>query len=147
MLRLIRGNRAFRRLFFAHGVSRAGDAFNTVALVVLVFRLTGSAAGVAGAVAFEILPVLLLGPAAGVLADRAPRRSLMIGADLFRAALVLTLAVWHGSTLAVYAVAFGLSCGSVVFNPAASSLTPTPSTARTSSPRIARCGQWRSWLR
>jgi hypothetical protein len=46
--RLIRGNAEFRRLFLAHSISRAGDAFNAVALVVLVFQLTGSGLGVAG---------------------------------------------------------------------------------------------------
>ena len=35
MLHLIRTVPEFRRLFLAHTVSRAGDAFNTVALVVL----------------------------------------------------------------------------------------------------------------
>ena len=45
MLHLIRTVPEFRRLFLAHTVSRAGDAFNTVALVVLVFELTGSGIG------------------------------------------------------------------------------------------------------
>jgi hypothetical protein len=51
---------AYRRLFAAQTVSRSGDTFNTVALVVLVFRLTGSGLGVTGAVITEIAPVLLL---------------------------------------------------------------------------------------
>jgi len=71
---LARTNPDFRRLFVAHAVSRAGAAFNTVALVVLIFQLTGSGLGVAGTVALEILPVLLLGPLAGLVVDRYPRR-------------------------------------------------------------------------
>ena len=47
-----------------------GGQFNTVALVVLVFQLTGSGLGVAATVVFEVAPILLLGPAAGVVADR-----------------------------------------------------------------------------
>lgn len=43
MLNLLRSNSELRRIFAAHAVSRAGDSFNTVALVVLVFDLTGSA--------------------------------------------------------------------------------------------------------
>lgn len=124
MLRLLRDRPEFRRLFLAHSVSRAGDAFNTVALVVLVFDLTGSGLGVAGAVAFEVLPVLLLGPVAGLASDRLPRRRLMIGADLARAALAMTLVVSAGPVGLAYAVAFGLSAGAVVFNPAASSVLP-----------------------
>jgi predicted MFS family arabinose efflux permease len=124
VLRLLRTHAGFRRLFVAHSVSRAGDAFNTVALVVLVFELTGSGIGVAGAVMFEVIPVLLLGPVAGLAADRLPRRRLMIGADLARAVVALGLVAFASSLGVAYAVAFGLSAGAVVFNPAAGSLLP-----------------------
>lgn len=123
-MRLLRANRRFRRLFLAHAISRAGDAFNTVALVVLVFRLTGSGVGVAGTVAFEIFPVLLLAPVAGFAADRYPRRRVMVIADLGRAALAGLIAVNHASIPVAYGVAFGLSTGALLFNPAASSLVP-----------------------
>lgn len=124
MLSLLRCNPEFRRVFLAHSVSRAGDAFNTVALVVLVFALTGSGRGVAVTVAFEVAPVLLLGPVAGIVADRYPRRTVMITADLLRAVLVFALVVSHTSTVTAFAVAFGLSTGSLLFNPAAGSLVP-----------------------
>lgn len=105
-------------------MSRAGDAFNTVALVVLVFDLTGSGTGVAGTVAFEVLPVLALGPIAGVIIDRRSRRNVMIAADLTRAVLVASLAILAPSLPLAYAVAFGVSAATVAFNPAASSLLP-----------------------
>lgn len=124
MLRLLRSSGEFRRLFLAHSVSRAGDAFNTVALVVLVFELTGSGLGVAGAVMFEVLPVLLLGPVAGLAADRLPRRTLMVAATLFQAAVALVLVIEADSVPIAYAVSFGLSIGVVLFNPAAGSLLP-----------------------
>lgn len=124
MIRLLRSNPTLRRLFLAHAISRAGDAFNTVALVVLVYQLTGSGAGVAGTVAFEILPVLLLGPIAGLVADRYPRRRVMVLADVSRAGLAALIAVSHTATPLAYAVAFGLSTGALLFNPAASSLVP-----------------------
>jgi len=124
MLRLLRSNRELRRLFVAHSISRAGDAFNTVALVVLVFELTGSGLGVAGGVMFEVAPVLLLGPIAGLVADRLPRRRTMVGADLFRAVAALALVGASGSVGVAYGVAFALSAGAVLFNPAAGSLLP-----------------------
>lgn len=124
VLRLLRRSSEFRRLFIAHSVSRAGDAFNTVALVVLVFDLTGSGFGVAGAVMFEVLPVLALAPVAGLAADRLPRRSVMIRADVWRAVVALGLVIASGSLGVAYAVAFGLSAGAVLFNPAAGSLLP-----------------------
>jgi len=97
--------------------------FTTLALV--VFGLTGSGLGVSGAVAAEIAPVLLLAPLAGPLVDRLPRVKVMIGADLVRLVLAAALAVSHSDLVVVYAVAFGLSAGSVFFNPAANSLLPT----------------------
>jgi MFS family permease len=124
VLGLLRSSAELRRLFLAHSVSRAGDAFNTVALVVLVFELTGSGIGVAGAVMFEVLPVLLLGPVAGLAADRLPRRRVLVGADLFRAAVALVLVAVADSVAVAYAVAFGLSAGALLFNPAAASLLP-----------------------
>lgn len=124
MITLIRACGEFRRLLLAHTVSRAGDAFNTVALVVLVFDLTASGLGVAGAVMFEVLPVLLLGPVAGLVADRLPRRRVMVAADVFRALVALVLVVAADSVGIAYAVAFGLSAGAVLFNPAAASLLP-----------------------
>jgi MFS family permease len=123
-LRWLWSRREFRLLFLAHSVSRAGDAFNTVALVVLVFQLTGSGLGVAGTVAFEVLPVLLLGPAVGLLVDRYPRRSLMVAADLARGLLALLLALVGDSVALAYSVAFSLAAFTQVFNPSASSITP-----------------------
>lgn len=124
MLALLRRRPELRRIFVAHSASRAGDAFNTVALVVLVFRLTGSGRGVAAIAAFEVAPVLVLGPVAGLVADRYPRRQVMIVADLVRAVLVFVLVVSHSATTTAFAVAFGLSAASLLFNPAAASLVP-----------------------
>jgi len=124
MIELLRRNVSFRRLFLAHATSRAGDAFNTVALVVLVFQLTGSGVGVAGTVLFEVLPIVLLGPVAGVVVDRFSRRNVMIGADIARALLAGALAILPASVPLAYGVAFGLSVGTLLFNPSASSLLP-----------------------
>ena len=122
--RLVRSP-AFRRLFAAQTVSRWGDTLNAVALVILVFELTGSGLRVAGTVAFEIVPVLLLGFAAGAVVDRRPRRRVMIAADLARAAVALALAAFGTNLPVIYAAAFALSAGTVFFNPAASSLLPS----------------------
>ena len=120
---------AYRRLFAAQTISRWGDTFNTVALVVLVFRLTGSGlgspSGVTGAVIAEITPVLLLAPVAGAVIDRLPRVRVMIAADLWRMALAAVLPLVDQHLAAVYAVAFGLAAGAVFFNPAASSVLPS----------------------
>jgi hypothetical protein len=48
----------------------------------------------------------------------------MIAADLFRAALALTLALSHSSLAVAFVVAFGMSTGALVFNPAAAAMLP-----------------------
>lgn len=115
---------SYRRLWAARTVSQWGDAFNTVALALLVYSLTGSSLGVSGVVVAEIIPVLVLAPFAGTLVDRMPQVQVMIGADLARAALAFALPFVDGSVVAVYAVAVGLSAGAVFFNPAGQSVVP-----------------------
>src|SRR5215472_17215354 len=110
-LRPVLANPGYRRLFAAQTISRWGDTVNTVALVVLVFRLTGSGAGVSGAVIAEIVPVLLLAPVAGAVVDRVPRIRVMVAADLWRTALAAVLPLVDHHLAAVYAIAFGLSAG------------------------------------
>lgn len=53
-----------------------------------------------------------------------PRRTLMVGADLFRTTVAVALAASTGSVAVAYAAAFGLSAGAAVFNPAAAALLP-----------------------
>nr|WP_308282914.1 hypothetical protein [Pseudonocardia nigra] len=96
-----------------------------------MFDLTGSALGVSAVVFAEIVPVLLLAPFAGTLVDRLPRVMVMVGADVWRAALATALIVVGDNVAVVYVIAFGLSVGAVLFNPAANSALPTlPSSSR-----------------
>jgi len=70
------------------------------------------------------LPVLLLAPIAGAVADRWPRVRVMVTADLWRAALSAVLPLADHHLAAVYAIAFGLSAGAVFFNPASAAVLP-----------------------
>jgi MFS family permease len=110
-------------LWLGQLLSAFGDTLHYIALVVLVFELTGRGLAVAGLVAAEIVPVLLLGPVAGVVIDRFSRKGVLIGADLLRAALVLTLlhplGVWHA-----YLVGAGLAAGNTFFNPTVQVVIP-----------------------
>lgn len=115
----------YRRLWLARTISQGGDVMQFTTLALLVLRLTGSGAGLSGAVLAEIAAVPLLAPVAGAVVDRLPRVAVMVVADLVRLVLVAALAVWHGDIAVVYAVAFGLSAGAVFFNPAAGSLLPS----------------------
>jgi MFS family permease len=90
-LSLLRRNRDFARLYSAQLVSFAGDWFATVALVGLVFDLTGSAAMTALALSIQLLGFALFTPVGGYLADHVNRQWLMVAADALRAALILGL--------------------------------------------------------
>lgn len=124
-LRVVFAQPGYRRLWSARTASQCGDVFATVALALLVFDLTGSALGVSAVVFAEILPVLLLAPLAGTLVDRLPRVRVMVAADVWRALLAASLIFLGDNVVAVYLIAFGLSVGAVLFNPAANSTLPT----------------------
>ncbi len=121
--------RGYPELLAAQAISRVGDSVHYIALVALIFSLTGSGLAVSGAVVFEALPVLLFGALAGAVVDRLPRRRVMIAADLARAALAVLMAQTT-SVPAIYALAFGLALGGVFHGPASQSLVPAVVPAR-----------------
>jgi MFS family permease len=95
-----------------------------IALVVWVYQRTGSSLAVAATVFFEVVPVVLLAPVAGVVIDRLPRKVVLVSADLVRAALVLALLLtteqWQ-----IYGIVALLTAASTFFNPAVSATLPT----------------------
>jgi MFS family permease len=123
---VIRSPRFFR-LWLAQLTSSFGDTIHYIALVILVFQMTGQGVAVAILVAAEIIPVLILAPIAGVVIDRFSRKSVLIGADLFRAVLVLSL-VWPQGVGHAYIVAAGLAAGNTFFNPTVQAVIPALTT-------------------
>ena len=99
MFGVLRRNPRFRRLWSAQVVSLMGDWFNRVAALTLIGRLGGGGAALGVGLLFGVevvvrfLPIAALGPVAGPVADRVPRRVLMVVADLVRAGAVLLLLV------------------------------------------------------
>jgi MFS family permease len=85
-------NGEFRSLWLGELISIAGDQIARVALSVLVYEKTDSPALSAFTFALTFLPALL-GPLLAGLADRYPRREVMIVADLARAALMAVMAL------------------------------------------------------
>ena len=83
----------YRKFFLGQAVSLAGTWMQSVALAWLVLQLTGSATWLGLNIALQTLPVLLLGPYAGVVVDRVDKRRLLVGTQLTAAALALVLAV------------------------------------------------------
>jgi predicted MFS family arabinose efflux permease len=90
----------FRALWIAQVLSVAGDQLARVAITLLVYDQTRSALLAAVAFAASVVPTFAGGLLLSGLADRWPRRQVMIGCDLSRALLVGLMAL-PGMPLAV----------------------------------------------
>ncbi len=110
--------RELRWLTWAQLVSVFGDFLALFAVFSIVsFRLNGSPAAVAGVSIAYMLPMVFVGPAAGVFADRWAPKTTMVASDLVRAILAILL-VFCGSVWQIYAVMIALSAVSSFFTPA-----------------------------
>lgn len=81
-------NPEFRGLWLAEALSIGGDQLAKVALAIMVYDRTDSALWAALVYAMTFLPALAGGLGLSQLADRFPRRTLLIGAALTQAGLV-----------------------------------------------------------
>lgn len=119
-------SRSFVALWLGQTISFIGDYFYWLAIPIMVERLTGSALQVGLSVIASALPMLLLGPVAGVFVDRWDRKRTMIVADLLRALLVLLclLVRTPDQVWIYYGVAFLMSCVSRFFFPAQNAVLP-----------------------
>jgi predicted MFS family arabinose efflux permease len=108
-------------------VSQLGDWALLLALPLFVYARTHSISSTGALVAAQLLPRLLISPLAGVLADRWDRRATLVGADLFRAGILLVLiaAAGNGPVWLVYAVALLEASASQLFVAADGALLPT----------------------
>jgi MFS family permease len=105
----------YRRYFVGQATSLIGTWMQMAAQSWLVLSLTGSATALGVIVALQTLPVLLLAPYGGVIADRVDKRRLMIALQTAMGlqALVLGLLTITGSVrlweIGVLAVVLGLN--------------------------------------
>ena len=82
-----------RALIGASAASQLGDWLYNAALLGYVYSATGSAAWVGAATVARLLPYVLLGPVGGAIADRYPRRTVLLAGDLLRMLLMAALAL------------------------------------------------------
>ncbi|WP_152546819.1 MFS transporter [Amycolatopsis orientalis] len=99
-------NREFRALWLAEVQSLIGDQLTIVALAILVYDRTGSALLSAVVYSLTFLPALAGGLGLSQLADRYPRRTVLVVSSLIQAVLIGIMAI-PGTPLA-------LLCGLVV---------------------------------
>src|SRR5215813_15085082 len=107
-----------RNVWYAQVISLFGDFLALFAVIAVVsFRMRGTPAQLTGLQIAYMLPIVFVGPIAGVFVDRWPLKPTLVSSDLIRAVLALLLipstSVWQ-----VYFVLGALSCVSAFFGPA-----------------------------
>ncbi|KAA0111021.1 MFS transporter [Mycolicibacterium sp. P9-22] len=119
------GNPVFRRLFAAQVVALGGTGLLTVALSLLAYDLAGPAAGaVLGTVlAIKMLAYVFIAPVMATATNRLPRKAVLIGADLTRAAVALSLP-FVGQVWQIFVLVFVLQAASATFTPAFQAVIP-----------------------
>ncbi|MFE2345733.1 MFS transporter [Kitasatospora cineracea] len=124
-----RRNRPLRVLLGASVLANTGDGVLRTGLLLVVAHLTGSVNASSLVMAVSTVPWLLFGIPAGLLADRAGRKGLMVAADGARALLILGIgaAAWAGalSLPLLLALAFLVGTAETVFNTSSETVLPT----------------------
>jgi MFS family permease len=118
--------RDFRLLWGGSVISSLGTWLLVLAIPAHVLLVTGSLRDTGLTLAAQYLPVLILGPVAGVLTDRWDRRRLMIATSLFRAGAVavMLLGTAPGRYWVLYGALIAESSGGVLYLPAWQARTP-----------------------
>lgn len=95
------------RLWMGQTISQLGDFVSDIAFPLLVYEITHSPVGLGLGFGIEMLPLIVIGPFAGVLADRVNRRVLLLVADATRIfcalGMFLSTNIWQLCALALVA--------------------------------------------
>jgi len=118
--------RDFRLLWAGSLVNSLGSWLLTIAIPAHVLLATGSLSDTGLTLAAEYLPLLILGPVAGVVADRCDRRRLLIAASLFSAGAVAMMlpGLSPGRYWVLYLALIAENSGTVLAGPALQAMTP-----------------------
>jgi MFS family permease len=129
-LQLLARNRNYRYTWMGQIVSEIGDHFNNIAVFALAMDLTHSGLAVAGIMLARAVPMITMGPVAGVLLDRFDRKRIMIASDLIRAVVALgfILTLTGHRTWLLYLFSASLMVASPFFTAGRSAILPTIAT-------------------
>ncbi|HEX6798615.1 MAG TPA: MFS transporter [Ktedonobacterales bacterium] len=113
----------FAVLWWARTISFSGDVLAQVALVVLAARQPNAAMAVSLLLLAQTVP-WLLGPLAGIVADRTGLRRLMLACELGQGLLVAAIALTGPSFAVTLALVAGMTLLATIFSPAGKSALP-----------------------
>ncbi len=113
--------RNYRLYYIGQIVSTSGTFMQSIAQSWLVLELTGSGAALGFVTALQYLPILILGPYGGLVADRFPKRKILFLTQSFAGFFALILGILVATALVkvwmVYILAFCLGMVNVFDNP------------------------------
>ncbi|MCA9859148.1 MAG: MFS transporter [Thermomicrobiales bacterium] len=134
--RHVLSNTQFRNLWAGTTFSGLGEAIGQVALPLLVYDMTSSAALMSVIFVLQMAPRALLSPFAGVVADNLDRRAIMLAANTLRGIAVAFIPfVESPAQLGAIAVLLGL--GQTFAMPASLAVLPTIVTKETLVPSLS----------
>lgn len=111
--RAVLRNREFVKILSGQFFSNFGDAVLRISLLLYVYEVTGSKTKMTLVLSMQIIPWIIVGPVAGVLADRISRKGIMVASDLLRAvALCIIPLVTDIASLMVIAFIIGVASAS-----------------------------------
>lgn len=113
----------FTAMWAAQTLSNLGDSLARIALMILITQKTDSPVALTIVALAQAIPVIVLGPLAGILVDRVNRKCLMVGADLLRTVIVAVV-IFAPNLSVIYILAGMLGAAGTVFNPARSAVMP-----------------------
>lgn len=113
----------FARLLASDFVSGVGDQLNRVAVLALVYQVSGSGYAVSAVLVARMLATIVAAPFGAVLADWLPRRDVLVASGLVRMLVALAMVFSHGLVLLIALVAL-LEALSALSTPARSALIP-----------------------
>lgn len=119
--------RGFAALWLAEVVSRLGDGIHEVAILWLVYDVTGDPVLLSTVVIASVVPNVLVSMPAGVLVDRLNRVHVMVGANVVRGGAVLAIPLVGDSSRLVAVVVVVAAIASTMeafFRPARSAIVP-----------------------
>ena len=119
---------AFRRLWNAMSFSSFGDWLGLLATTALAQQLAGgdyatANFAIAGVFIARLLPSVILGPIAGVIADRFDRKKVMVIGDILRTALFISIPL-AGNYLWLYIATVLVECVTLFWSPAKEATVP-----------------------
>lgn len=115
----------FRRLFIAQGISLLGDSVTWLGIALLAYEFGGEKSSeiLAASLTIRVTAFIIFGSYAGIIADRFSRKKIMIITNLFRMAIVFSLAFvnvkWQ-----LYVLIFFMNIFNAFFSPAYKATIP-----------------------